>query len=293
VLILALPLILASVPCADLEANVRLIQETSQSRPGELTVIIEGIESRSGGIPLRPAGDIPPEQLARDVVTRLKETCALQEATERVQEPAPVSAPDRLRAILDRPEFSQARKRNTDLLQRLLRQVDAWLSGFFQSRGAQSFAVVTRAIMLGVALAVVLWGALWFRRWRRPAKAQTRVNTAGAAPLVLDSPREHLQRARDALAADTREAIRQGLLALLSTLEERKLARPDRVKTNRELAAELPGRGAPGPLVQEVERLVRWYDRTFYSLSPVPPEEAARFVADVERLHASPPGGVA
>jgi hypothetical protein len=293
VLTLALPLILASVPCADLEANVRLIQETAQSRPGELAVIIEGIESRSGGLPLRPAGDIPPEQLARDMVTRLKETCALQEATERVQEPAPVSAPDRLRAILDRPEFSQARKRNTDLLQRLLRQVDAWLSGFFQSRGAQSFAVVTRAIMLGVALAVVLWGALWFRRWRRPAQAPARVSTTGAAPLALDSPREHLQRARDALAADTREAIRQGLLALLSTLEERKLARPDRVKTNRELAAELPGRGAPGPLVQEVERLVRWYDRTFYSLSPVPPEEAARFVADVERLHASPPGGVA
>ncbi|MFL5348034.1 MAG: DUF4129 domain-containing protein, partial [Hyalangium sp.] len=206
---------------------------------------------------------------------------------------APTSAPDRLRAILDRPEFSQARKRNTDLLQRLLRQIDAWLSGFFQSRGAQSFAVVTRAVMLGLALAVGLWGLLWFRRWRRPAAAPARASTGAHAPLALDSPREHLQRAREALALDPREAIRQGLLGLLSTLEERKLARPDRVKTNRELAAELPGRGAPGPLVQEVERLVRWYDRTFYSLSPVPPEEASRFVADVERLHASPPGGVA
>ncbi len=288
-----LPLLLASVPCADLEANARLIEETSRSRPGELTVIIEGVESRSGGIPLRPAGAVPPEQLARDVVTRLREACALQEAAARAQEPLPVSAPDRLRAILDRPEFSQARKRNTDLLQRLLRQIDAWLSGFFQSRGAQSFAVVTRAVMLGLALAVVLWGILWFRRWRRPSAPQPRVSMGAAAPLALDSPREHLQRARESLASDPREAIRQGLLALLSTLEERKLARPDRVKTNRELAAELPGRGAPGPLVHEVERLVRWYDRTFYSLSPVPPEEAASFVADVERLHASPPGGVA
>jgi hypothetical protein len=36
---------------------------------------------------------------------------------------------------------------------------------------------------------------------------------------------------------------------------------------------------------------VHWYDRTFYSLAPVPPEEAATFVADVERLHTSPPGG--
>jgi hypothetical protein len=171
-----------------------------------------------------------------------------------------------------------------------MRQLDAWLEGLFESRGAQSFAVATRAIILGLALAVVLWTALQLRRWRRPSQSQAPGASGAAAPLALDSPREHLQRARDALAADSREAIRQGLLALLSTLEERRLARPDRVKTNRELASELPARGAPVALVQEVERLVRWYDRTFYSLTPVPSEEAARFVADVERLHASPPG---
>jgi hypothetical protein len=293
VLTLALPLLLASVPCADLEANLRLIEETSQSRPAELPVILEGLESRSGGLPLRPAGDVPPEQLAHDVEARLRAACEFQEASAHAQESPPTSSPERLHAILDRPEFSQARKRNTDIVQRLIRQLDAWLSSFFQSRGAQSFASVTRALMLAVALAVALWGALRFRRWRRPAEAQSRLDSRAAAPLALDSPGEHLQRARAALGSDPREAIREGLLALLSTLEERHLARPDRVKTNRELAAELPDRGAPKPLIQEVERLVRWYDRTFYSLAPVPPEEAARFVADVERLHASPPGGVA
>jgi hypothetical protein len=290
VLTLALPLLLASVPCADLEMDVQLIEETARSRPAELTVILEGIESRAGGIPLSPSGDVPKEELARDVVARLREACALQEATALSQEPSSTSAPDRLRAILDRPEFSQARHRNTDLLQRLMRQVDAWLSGLFQSRGAQSFAVATRALMLGLALAVALWTALRLRRWRRPSEAPGQATTGAEAALALDSPREHLQRAREALASDAREAIRQGLLALLSTLEERQLARPDRVKTNRELAAELPGRGAPGPLVQEVDRLVRWYDRTFYSLAAVPAAEAASFVADVERLHSSPPG---
>jgi len=291
VLTLVLPLLLASVPCADLEVDIRLLEETAKLRPAELSSIVDGLESRAGGIPLRPNGDLSSEELAQDVVARLREACVFQEAAASSQAPLPVSSPDRLRAILDRPEFSQARKRNTDFLQRLIRQADAWLSGFFQSQGAQSFAVATRAVILGLGLAVVLWGVLRFRRWRHPSVALSHRDAGSALPLELDSPREHLKRAREALAADPRQAIRQGLLALLSTLEERQLARPDRVKTNRELAAELPSRGAPPPLVQEVERLVHWYDRAFYSLSPVPPEEAATFVADVERLQVSSLGG--
>lgn len=292
-LTLALPLLLAAVPCTDLEADVQLLEETAKSRPAELPSIIEGIESRAGGLPLRPHGDVPTEQLARDVAARLRATCAFQEASAQAQEPGTASDPERLRAILDRPEFSQARKRNSDFLQRMLRQVYAWLNEFFQTKGAQSFSVATRAIILGLGLAVVLWGVLRFRRWRRPLTPALPPSAEPTALLELDAPREHLQRAREALATRPREAIRQGLLALLSTLEEQQLARPDRVKTNRELAAELPGRGAPAPLVQEVERLVRWYDRTFYSLSPVPRDEAASFVADVERLQSPPPGGVA
>jgi hypothetical protein len=289
VLTFALPLLLASVPCTDLETDVKLIQETAKLRPAELPTIVEGLEQRAGGMPLRPSGDVPVEQLAQHVAVRLRAACEFQESAASEQAPPPQSDPARLRAILDRPEFAQARKLNTDLLQRLMRQLDAWLDSFFQSRGAQGFAVATRAVVLGLALAVVLWVGLRLRRWRREAPVQATGSAEDTAPLALDSPAEHLRRARETLAADSREAIRQGLLALLSSLEERQLARPDRVKTNRELAAELPGRGAPAPLVQEVERLVRWYDRTFYSLSPVPPEEASRFVEDVERLHASAP----
>ncbi|MBN1204494.1 MAG: DUF4129 domain-containing protein [Myxococcaceae bacterium] len=292
-LTLALPLLLAVVPCTDLEADLHLIEEASKSRPDELPSLIEDLEGSAGGMPLRPAGNLPAEQLASDVAARLRAACELQEATARSQAPLPASEPDRLRSILDRAEFAQARQRNTDLLQRIIRQLEDWIMRLFQARGAEGYSATARAVVLGLALAVLLGGLLRFLRSRRPAAAQPSSREETTAPLELDSPREHLQRAQTTLASDTREAIRQGLLALLSTLEERQLARPDRVKTNRELAAELPDRGAPALLVQEVERLVRWYDRTFYSLSPVPPEEAARFVADVERLHASPPGGVA
>jgi hypothetical protein len=119
------------------------------------------------------------------------------------------------------------------------------------------------------------------------------MDTGTAAALRLDSPGEHLARARTALASQPREAIREGLLALLSSLEAKRLARPDRVKTNRELVGELPGRGASAHLTGEVERLVGWYDRAFYSLEPVPADDAARFVAEVERLHQGLAGAAA
>jgi hypothetical protein len=292
VLTFTLPLLLASLPCPDLRDGAQRLEALAVDRPEEVAPLVKELEARAGGLPLGLPGDMPPGERAHTVAVRLREACALQDAAALLEPLAPGSR-DRLQALLDRPEFAQARRRNTDLVQRLLRELEAWMDGFFQSRGAQSFAVATRAVMLGLALAVILWGLLRLRRWRRTPPPGAGAAARGAAPLELDSPREHLQRARAALVPEPREAIRQGLLALLSTLEERRLARPDRVKTNRELAAELPTRGAPAPLVQEVERLTRWYDQTFYSLAPVPAEEAARFVDDVERLHRSPPGAPA
>jgi hypothetical protein len=110
----------------------------------------------------------------------------------------------------------------------------------------------------------------------------------GPAPLKLDVPSAHLERARAALAGDPRRAIREGLLALLSHLERERLARPDRVKTNRELAQELPARGASPALAETVARLLAWYDAAFYSLEPVAPDAARRFVDEVAGLARGP-----
>ncbi len=287
---LPLLLLLAALPCEQREASARLLEQTAAQRPAELPTLVEGLEVGAGGMPLRSPGDVEPAAQAQAVNTRLDAACALQEAEAQQAAPPPGSDVERLRAILDRAEFARARQRNSDLLQRLMRELEAWMERVFESRGATSFAVATRALILGLALAVVLWGVLRLRAWRRGLKPRAAQARAQAEPLKLDSPREHLQRAREALGADAREAIREGLLSLLSALEERRLARPDRVKTNRELAAELPGRGAPEALVREVEQLVHWYARAFYSLAPVPEEEAARFVADVERVQGTLPG---
>nr|WP_242588595.1 O-antigen ligase family protein [Corallococcus macrosporus] len=281
-------LLLATLPpCADREAVSRRLEDTARSRPQDLNAEVNRLVEALDGVPLPPgtSGQTAPER-AQQLTVYLEAVCRLD--AEPAVAPGVTSEPERLKAILDRPEFAKARQRNSDLLTRLLRELQTWLEGLFESRGAQGFAVATRAVMLGVALAVVLFGVLRVR-WRRSRKTITAPGVAGeAAPLELDTPGEHLGRARTALETeDAREAIREGLLGLLSTLEQRKLARPDRVKTNRELAAELPTRGAPARVTGEVERLVGWYDQAFYSLEPVSREAAARFVESVEQLHGS------
>jgi hypothetical protein len=284
-------MLLAALPCAEREATTRLLEETAETRPSELSTVVDGLSARLGGMPLPPADpDATPPERAKQLAGFLARSCALQDDTARAAPAAPpASEPERLKAILDRPEFARARQRHGDVVKRLMRELEAWLEGLFESNEAQGFAVATRAVMLGLALALVLWGVLKLSARRRLKASRPDTVTAAEVPLVLDSPGEHLRRARAALAADAREAIREGLLGLLSALEQRRLARPDRVKTNRELAAELPARGAPAPVVTEVERLVGWYDQAFYSLAPVPEDEAARFVAAVEHLNGTLP----
>ena len=53
------------------------------------------------------------------------------------------------------------------------------------------------------------------------------------------------------------------------------------MKTNRELAKELPGRGASATLSAEVQAAVTRYDRAFYSQEPVAQELAATFVEEI------------
>lgn len=191
----------------------------------------------------------------------------------------------KLEEIFARERYARARRSDSGAWAALLDRLRAWLAGLFESGEAQSFSQVTRFVVLTLAGLLAAVGALRLAgRWslsRRPRPAG-----AGAAPqpLALDPPAQHLARARAALARAPREAIREGLLALLSALEVAHLARPDRVRTNRELVGELPGRGAPPALVERVAPLMRWYDGAFYSLDPVPQDGAARFVDGVERL---------
>jgi hypothetical protein len=198
--------------------------------------------------------------------------------------PLGTTAPNtqRLTDILARPEFSRARQRY-DIFSDLGARFREWLLSLAGARATESFARWTRWLVLLLAGATAALALLrWARRGHSARRAAPGPKTPAGA-LRLEDPAVHLSRARETLARDARGAIREGVLALLSALELGRWARPDRVKTNRELAGELPQRGAPASVVSTVTPLLGWYDRAFYSLAPVPAGDAARFVDDVSR----------
>lgn len=191
-------------------------------------------------------------------------------------------SPDRaaLSVIYDEPGFEGARKRNDGAWKLWLDRALAWLKRVFETSGAAAYSNVTRFLVLALAAVIGAWSVAWLlsRRLRKKLPAH---HESAAEPMVLDDPAKHLERARSLLGAAPREALREGLLALLSQLERSRLARPDRVKTNRELARELPGRGASAALSSEVQAALTRYDRAYYSQEPVAPELATKLVEDL------------
>lgn len=206
-------------------------------------------------------------------------------ACELIAKPAPTRQPDlnALKSIFDREGFEQARQRNSGALAAFLAQARAWLERLFATSGAETYSNLTRIGVLVLALIVgitIVARVIGRRRVLAPRVDEPKAATS----LQLEVPAVHRQRAAALIEADPRAAIREGWLAVLSSLEQHRYARPDRVKTNRELVAELPGRGAPSDLVSRVTELVTWFDRTFYSLDEVAAAQARQFLADVDRV---------
>lgn len=192
--------------------------------------------------------------------------------------------PATLPPLYERPGFERARLRNTGAWKALVAQVQRWFEQLAQTTGAQTYSNVTRVLVLVLALALAGGVVLRFLARRRQPGAPPAAPSPAARSLELEAPATHLARAQQLLAAQPREAIREASLALLSSLERQRLARPDRVKTNRELVDELPGRGAPPDLVARVAPLLAWFDRAFYSLEQVPDADARRFLDDVQAV---------
>ncbi len=200
----------------------------------------------------------------------------------------PVGVSVTLEKIFSRPELAGARHRSGATLKVLLSRLQAWLESLFETSGAKAYANVTRVLVLAAAMLGAAWLAVRIRR-RPKVTAEARVeNRLEGSGIALKNPGDHLKRARELLNDDARLAIREGLHAILAMLEARRLARPDRVKTNRELVKELPDRGAPAQLTATLARLLAWYDLAFYSHQPVAAADARQFIEEVHTLVEAP-----
>lgn len=211
---------------------------------------------------------------------RLAAACALLEAPPA---PAPELERSRLAAILARPEYD-LRSRDEQFLARLLQRVWTWFRDVFaQSETVQRAAFSTRAAFLGAVGLAVAWLAWRLARSRRSVRREEA--SPGAAPLALDDPRSYDASAASALArGDGRDAMRCALLGVLASLERSRLAAPGRAATNREVAGQVARRGGPAALVDSVSRLAEAYDRAWYGLAWIEPDEARRFVASARAL---------
>jgi len=265
------------------------IQKAAKASPERLEQLHAQLESDLGRpLLLKSERSLDPVARAGLIERRAQATCRLQSRLSDVS--IQPGNRDRLKRILDRPEFAGARTRNPDWLARWLRRLGEWLESLFEARGAQSFAGFTRALVLGLAVAAGAAGLIRALRRVRVAR-EAKPPTATAQRPTLADPPVYLSLAQAALSTDAREAIRQGLLALLSWLEQRRLAQTNRAKTNRELVKELPSRGASAELSESVGALLNWYDRAFYSLSAVPSREAREFIDRISALQSVHAGG--
>lgn len=190
-----------------------------------------------------------------------------------------------LHEVYERAGFEHARERDSSALNAWLLQLRAKLLAFFETSGAEKYSNVTRVVVLVVALLLIALGVARFAAARRrKVSTATKDQRGSEARLVLESAGQHLARAESLIESAPREALRQGLFALLSWLEAQHYARPDRVKTNRELVSELPVRGASAGLVDQVRAMCEFYDSAFYSLEPVSAADARSFVQRVGPL---------
>lgn len=190
-----------------------------------------------------------------------------------------------LETILADPALAGAQERGgAGLLEHLGRRLREWLLSLLDSSGAAGFAEWTRTLVLAAAVLLLVWLTLRWVRRRRGAEARIPDPDAltSEAVEVLELPARHLGRGRAALAGAPREAIRQGLLALLSGLEDAEVIARGRVRTNRELAQALPTSGLSAEEVDRLAELLAWYDRAFYSLAAVSPSDAAGFLDRIE-----------
>ena len=270
--------LLAVGPCED--PTLTTARAAAAGTEAELAGVLGPIEAKLGAPLLSPSEQsLPLGDRAGRAAARVGTACALlARPAETLHPPAA-----EVSAVLDRTAFAGARDRHPHALAEAWERLKTWALSLLGDSSARSFAAGVRWAVLGLALALA--SAALLRAWRRRGERRGADATPTGGPRLehLAPPADHLARARAHLPGAPREALREGLLALLSSLERRGWGRADRSETNAELVGALSARGATAEEADRLAALLHAYDRRFYSLGPVDTAEAQGFLEQVER----------
>ena len=184
-----------------------------------------------------------------------------------------------LERILRRPEFN-TQKAEENALARLWRKIRAWLASLLPNRAmplndeqAKRMSPVARIIIYALLLGVAVFAA--WRVWPllRRNRLGRKLNVTKGPRVVLGETLAPDQTAADlfsqaenlALQGELRAAIRQGYIALLCELGDRKTIRLEQYKTNRDYLRDVAGEPA---LYQPMRQLTSRFEYHWYGLAP-------------------------
>ncbi len=195
----------------------------------------------------------------------------------------PGDAVERLKVILNRPEFQWAEESPSPLrkfLQKLWQEVFDFLDALL---GSTAQPMQYGGYVLGILLIVVLLGVLAYvsRELFSGWVEETDLNPRGDDVANLTAATAAEQAKKLSSGGDYRSAVRYLYLATLLTLEERGWLHYDRALTNREYAQRLVHQPRLAAVFRDV---VDVFDRVWYGKESISPDEYHQYAAQVHAL---------
>lgn len=186
----------------------------------------------------------------------------------------------KLAEILRREEYQKPEKQEESFFQKIYRKIAAWLAQFFPepdlsdstSSGYRSFY-----LFLQILLYALVFGVVGFLIYKFAPSLLKRFGTRQAKEkqdrvilgerIAADETAENLFAAAERLAREgkPREAIRQGYIALLCDLSDRKIIGLAKNKTNRDYLRDVQRRES---LYENVSDLTANFERHWYGFAP-------------------------
>ncbi len=190
-----------------------------------------------------------------------------------------------LAPILDRPEFAYRLslwERFLHWWDELLRSLEGEAPQPGSGEGAARAVGWVVVVGGGAALAAVLGWALdrLLRTWMADAQMRDREN-GGDAPLTAAEARRQAQ--SQAQTGSYRAAVRSLYLSALLGLEEKGWVLRDRTRTNRELLAQMAGRG---PVEAHLRPVVETFDDVWYGIHEPDRATFDAYAAEIDALGA-------